>query len=195
MVVSRGRSSRRRDASGRFLLRIDAGLHDALRAAAREANLSLNEYCVRTLAGHATALAASADATRIVTDAARFLGGDLIGVVLYGSWTRGELAAGSDVDVLIVADTPVELTRDLYRRWDSGTHVWSGRCLDAHFTHLPDPRRSPSGLWAEVATDGIVLFERGLRVSEYLVRVRRDIAAGRLVRRVVHGQPYWTTVA
>jgi hypothetical protein len=50
-------------------------------------------------------------------------------------------------------------------------------------------------MWAEVAIDGIVLFERGLRLTEHLVRVRRDIAAGRLVRRMVHGQPYWTEVA
>jgi len=46
-----------------------------------------------------------------------------------------------------------------------------------------------------VAVDGIVLFERELRISSALVRTRRDIAAGRLVRRIVHGQPYWTAAA
>ena len=43
--------------------------------------------------------------------------------------------------------------------------------------------------------DGVVVFERGLRLSARLARVRRDIAAGHLVRRIAHGQPYWTEVA
>ena len=41
------------------------------------------------------------------------------------------------------------------------------------------------------ALPGVVLFESGLRVSAVFARVRRDIAAGRLVRRMAHGQPYW----
>ena len=52
-----------------------------------------------------------------------------------------------------------------------------------------------SGLWAEVALDGLVLLEREWSLSEHLARVRRAIAAGRLVRRVVHGQPYWRETA
>ena len=36
--------------SGRFVLRIDPGLHGALRKAARAAGVSLNEYCARKLA-------------------------------------------------------------------------------------------------------------------------------------------------
>jgi hypothetical protein len=39
-----------------------------------------------------------------------------------------------------------------------------------------------------------VLFERGLDTSARLARVRRDILAGRLVRGVVHGRPYWSEV-
>jgi hypothetical protein len=52
-----------------------------------------------------------------------------------------------------------------------------------------------TGLWAEAALDGVVLFERGLVVSKRLAAVRRDIVAGRLVRRLAHGQPYWAAVA
>jgi hypothetical protein len=47
----------------------------------------------------------------------------------------------------------------------------------------------------EVAVSGMVLFERDGRVSTHLVRVRGDIAEGRLVRRIAHGQPYWTSAA
>ncbi|MCY4188977.1 MAG: hypothetical protein OXD30_10890 [Bryobacterales bacterium] len=52
-----------------------------------------------------------------------------------------------------------------------------------------------SGLWAEVALDGIVLWDRDWKLSAQLARIRRRIAGGRLVRRVVHGQPYWTEAA
>lgn len=57
-------------------------------------------------------------------------------------------------------------------------------------------RQGPvTGLWAEVAMDGVVLFERGLKLSMALVRIRREIISGRLVRRLVHGQPCWSEVA
>ncbi|MBI1737248.1 MAG: nucleotidyltransferase domain-containing protein [Candidatus Rokubacteria bacterium] len=194
-MISRKASGWHQGASGRFLVRIDAGLHELLKEAARDAGISLNEYCVRALAAHGAGLVAHADAAQAISKAASLFGADLIGIVAYGSWARGELAEGSDVDLLLVLEARVELTRDLYRRWDASAVQWSGRPVDAHFAHLPQPGVPPSGMWAEVAIDGIVIFERGLRLSEHLVRVRRDIAAGRLVRRVVHGQPYWTEVA
>ena len=40
-----------------------------------------------------------------------------------------------------------------------------------------------------------MLFDRDERLPAYLARGRRAIADGRLVRRVVHGQPYWTEAA
>jgi hypothetical protein len=61
--------------------------------------------------------------------------------------------------------------------------------------HLRGAEERTTGLWAEAAIDGIVLFERGTQVSARLAQARRDIVAGRLVRRVVHGQPYWAEVA
>ena len=72
---------------------------------------------------------------------------------------------------------------------------WAGRPVEAHFAHLPPVGQIVAGLWAEVALDGIVLFERGLGVSARLGAIRRDIAAGRIVRREAHGQAYWTTAA
>jgi hypothetical protein len=61
--------------------------------------------------------------------------------------------------------------------------------------HLPEAGERPTGLWAEAAIDGLVLFERGTRVSGRLAELRRAVLAGRLVRRMVHGQPYWSEVA
>ena len=126
------------------------------------------------------------------------LGGlaDLVAVAAFGSWTRGESTTGSDVDLLIVLDPRVEVSRDLYRRWDAEAPLqWAGRPVDAHFVHLPRPGAAGPGVWGEIAVDGVVLFERDLRLSTFLVSVRRDIAAGRFVRRTVHGQPYWTVAS
>jgi hypothetical protein len=181
--------------SGRFLLRIDPALHAALRRAAREAGVSLNDYCGRSLAAPAGRSGAAGPAADVVRRAAALFGEHLAGVLLYGSVARGEAEASSDADVLVVVERRVRLTRSLYRRWDEAPVAWEGRTIDPHFAHPPDFAAPPSGLWAEVALDGIVLFERGLTLSRALVRIRREILAGRLERRVVHGQPYWAAAS
>lgn len=187
-------SGRRREhpAAGRFLLRIEPALHAALRETAREAGLSLNEYCARRLREPGNALGAADDGAAAVARAAALFGRDLIGVLAFGSWARGELANGSDVDLVIAVERRVELTREIYRRWDLEPLRWAGRPVDAHFVHLPEPQATVTGVWAEAAVDGVVLFELDFRLSARLVRIRRDIATGRIVRRAAHGQPYWT---
>lgn len=179
--------------SGRFVLRLPPALHGALQAAARAAGLSLNEHCVRRLST-GPAVQADASASAVVGRASAIAGSALAGVVLYGSWARGQATDASDVDVLVAVDRDLRLTRDLYRRWDVEPVQWHGRTVDPHFVHLPGDRVSGS-VWGEVALDGVVLFERDLRLSATLARIRREIATGRLVRRVVHGQPYWTVAA
>lgn len=153
--------------------------------------MSLNDYCARTLAVPSGNAAELRSASGVVQRAAELFGEALVGVAAYGSWTRGEAARHSDVDVLVVLEPRIEITRALYRRWDAVPIAWETHPVEPHFVHLLAPDGRASGLWAEVAVDGIVLFERRLRLSMALVRVRRDILAGRLVRRMVHGQPYW----
>jgi predicted nucleotidyltransferase len=179
-------------ASGRFVLRLDPPLHALLQATAREQDISLNELCVRKLSAPALP---SRDAAEAVAVAAALFGADLLAVAAIGSWARGEAFAGSDLDLLITVQDRVELTRELYRRFDEKRPLWSGRPVDAHFVHLPPPEITVAGIWAEAAIDGIVLFERDLALSARLARVRRDVAAGRIVRRFAHGQPYWAQVA
>jgi len=188
------RSSETR-ASGRFVLRIHPGLHAALRKAAADAGMSLNDYCARKLAAPVGNLTGYGGAVGTVERAAALFGESLIGVAAYGSWARGELSESSDVDVLVVLESRVALTRSMYRTWDEASIRWGGRIVEPHFVHLPSFRSTIAGLWAEVAVDGVVLFERGLRLSARLVRVRHQIVSGRIVRKVVHGQPYWSEVA
>ena len=176
--------------SGRFVLRIEPGLHGALRAAARAASLSLNEYCARKLASPGAP--ADPEATALVGRADWLLGELLVGVVAFGSWVRGESRAASDFDALLIAGASVPITRELYRRWDREPALrWHGREVAPHFVRLPPEGAVPSGMWAEAATDGLVLYERGWLVSERLAEIRRMIAAGRISRRLLHAQPYW----
>ena len=193
-----GVSSRRAAdrASGRFVLRMEPGLHEALREAARRARVSLNDYCVSRLASAAAwETGRGEDASSLVVRAAQLFGRRLVGVLAFGSWARGEAADRSDVDVLVVVEKGVGLDRNLYAKWDEAPVRWNGRPADPHFVRLPEPGETVGGVWAEAALDGVVLFERGLELSLRLVSVRHDIAEGRLVRRFAHGQPYWARVA
>lgn len=179
--------------SGRFVLRIDPGLHQTLREAAEVAGLSLNEYCARKLAlpgENVTGVAAA-----VVQRAASLLGKSLVGVAAFGSWARGQLTESSDVDLLIILDEEIPIGRGLYRQWDVAPLSWDGHPVEPHFVHLPPPDAHLSSVWAEVAVDGVVLFERELVVSRRLVEIREKIAAGRIVRRTVHGQAYWVEAA
>ena len=185
-MISRSASSK----SGRFLLRMPPALHAALHDAARERGLSLNAFCVRQLAAFGVGVASSEEATALVSRAREVAGDALSAVVLHGSWVRGEATESSDVDAVVVVESRLALSRELYRTWDAQPITWRSRRVDPHFVHLsPDGRFS--GLWAELAIDGIVLFENDWKVSAHLARIRRAIAAGRLVRRFSHGQPYW----
>jgi hypothetical protein len=151
----------------------------------------LNDYCARILAAPIGDFATLEPAAAVVTHAADLLGERLVGVLAYGSWVRGEATAQSDLDLLVVIEPDVPLVRSLYRRWDERRLTWDGRPIDPHFVHPIADDAPPSGAWAEAAIDGVVLFERGLRLSTALGRVRRAVVEGRLVRRRVHGQPYW----
>jgi predicted nucleotidyltransferase len=181
--------------SGRFLLRISPGLHAALREAAAAQGLSLNDYCARKLATPAGSLAAAGGTGQVVERAAAMFGASLVGVIVFGSWARGAAADTSDIDLLVVVDRRVALRRALYRAWDEAPLTWAGRPIEPHFAHLPESDEAVTGIWAEVALDGIVLFERDFRLSARLVQVRHKILSGRLVRRIAHGQPYWSGVA
>lgn len=177
--------------SGRFLLRIDPGLHAALRRAASASGQSLNEYCGRKLAAPVGELSAFAAAAAAVTRSGAVAGDALVGVVAFGSWARSELHDASDVDLLVVVDRSLELSRTLYRRWDEDPVLWDGRPVEPHFVTLPEPSAPAVGLWAEAAVDGIVLFARDLELQARLAAIRRDLIKGRVVRKTAHGQPYW----
>lgn len=115
----------------------------------------------------------------------------VVGIVVYGSWSRGELADTSDIDLLVVLDADVPITRRHYQKWDTAQVCWAARSVDVQLVHLPASGAEISGTWAEVATEGIILWERDCDVLRRLIEIRQRIAAEEIVRHSVSGQPYW----
>lgn len=181
---------RQRPASGRFIVRIDPELHAALRDAARAAGTSLNRHCARKLSAPSPTL--GQEAAAVVHRARAILGGSLLGVVAFGSWTRSEESPASDLDILLAASDRVRISRDLYRAWDAEPALsWHGHPVSPHFAHLRPGLESVSGFWAEVALDGVVVFDPEWIVSRHLVALRRRISAGQTRQRTAGGRAYW----
>lgn len=179
----------------RILLRVPAELHRALAAQAGHERTSVNELCVQRLSGPDLPFLPRRDVAALLARARAVAGPHLQGVLVHGSFARGEARAASDVDVLVVIDRALALTRALYRHWDGETLSWAGRTVDAHFAHAPAANTRPSSVWCEAATEALVLFDATGDVSQALVTARAAIAQGHLVRKIVHGQPYWTVAA
>ncbi len=180
----------RKPPSGRFVLRLPPALHATLRDAAGRAGLSLNEYCVRTLT--APGPDPTGPGAVVAARAAEAFGPALVGVVVYGSWARGEATEASDIDVLIVLDPRRSVTRATYLEWDRDPLEHEGHPVDVRIVSLPTAEREPGAVWLEAALDGVAVYDRDQRVSRLLGQLRRDIAAGTITRRRAHGQPYWT---
>lgn len=179
----------------RVLLRLPASLHRTLAKSAADLDLSFNELCVRRLSAPADSSGLSAVRLLVVSRARAVFGDRLLGVLVLGSWGRGEAAATSDIDVLIVIAPDTPLTRELYREWDREPLVFDGRAIDAHFAHPPAAGATPTAVWCEAAVDGLVWHDDTGIIATRLGEVRRTIAEGRVVRAFAHGQPYWKGAA
>jgi predicted nucleotidyltransferase len=176
--------------SGRFVLRLPPALHGALAASARARGLSLNEHCVRSLAR--AEVVAGTTLTEAAARALEQLGADVVAVAVFGSWARGEAGPSSDVDLLIVVAPDVEITRSLYRQWDDDDLTLDGHRVAPHYVRMRAPDEAISGLWAEIALDGAILYDPDLALSRELSRIRRAILGGDLVRRSAGGRSWWT---
>ncbi|NBX91940.1 MAG: toxin-antitoxin system HicB family antitoxin [Proteobacteria bacterium] len=175
--------------SGKFVLRISPKLHTCLQKWANGKKVSLNQYCLERLLAGVGAEHPSFQSTLIdaLFQATQIHGNDLEGIILFGSWARGEQREGSDIDILVVLKQGLSIKRELYRKWDES----SGLLVEPSIVALPDLRQAFTGLWAEVSIDGIILFERNYKIRHYLFKVRQAIANGLLRRERSHGQNYW----
>ncbi len=178
------------------LLRVPAKLHRALTRQARAGGLSFNELCIQRLADAIDPPEGDPRGVEVSRRARRLCGSAFAGVIAIGSVVRGEAASDSDLDLLIVLSPQTPISRALYRAWDAeGDLTIDDRIVDAHFIALPTEAAAATAVWAEAAIDGDLWLDGDGSVARQLARARRDIADGRLVRRMVHGHAYWKEVA
>ena len=177
--------------SGKFVVRVGPDLHSELRKEAIERGLSLNDLCLKRLStrqpesGHQ-------HFNDILSQARELYCNDLLAVVVYGSWVRGEATESSDVDILLVLKKERKIVRSLYREWDNADDINIDNLpVQVNFTNPPESEKHLSGFWAEISIDGMVIWDPSLWANRFLAKVRAYIADGRLKRYHTHGQPYW----
>jgi len=170
-------------ASGKFVLRLDPEVHQALKTEARACGESLNTLCNRKLQSRISAPPLSA-LGRII-EAFKPLA-----VVLFGSVARGEATAKSDIDLLIVMPETQSISRDLYQRWDK-TFGKSENQYSPQFVHLLRLEGEIGSIWLEVGLDGEILYDPERIMKNIFIKVRSQIAEGRYLRKSSHGHAYW----
>ena len=182
-----------------FLLRAPVALMKKLSVRARKQGMSLNQLCLDLLAkadsdvcesNKGFALEGSASFGQFTKFAIDTIlpafGPDLCGVILYGSYARGEYRQSSDIDLLVVLNNKIPIERDLYSRIPDT--LIENRQVSAMIVNLPN---NPRGIWLDVAIDGLVLFDKVGEVSRFLAKTRSLILNGEMKREIAHGIPYW----
>lgn len=171
--------------SGKFVLRLPPLLHRQLREEAEIHSASLNAWIISRLSGGQPSL------NPAINQIKEAFGDSLIGVVLFGSNVRGEQRENSDVDLLIVMHEDAALDRALYKKWDEKLDI--GHEYSPQFSHFPKGEKA-SSLWLEVAMEGEILLDTDYQIKVKLRDIRESIAAGKYVRKISHGHPYWIHV-
>lgn len=189
--------------SGKFVVRVPLEVHRDLKKEAHARGISLNELCVERLSKKATSGSEAwwasfwreIPATLLSKAGLKARGFDLVGLVLFGSFPRGQSDSSSDIDLLLVLPTGGELSRDCYTRWDRGLEPLlrsvTHRRVSPQFVTLPKNLEQAGSLWLEVAREGIILWEENLKLSTFLHGLRSHIESRAFVRKESHGQPYW----
>ena len=110
------------------------------------------------------------------------LGSRLVALVLFGSRARGDAENGSDWDFLLIAG---DLPRKVFDR-----HIYVKRLLPPPWRAVasilaktPDEfEASIQTVYLDIATDGIVLYDKDQYISDRLAQVRRQLQSAGLHR-------------
>jgi predicted nucleotidyltransferase len=196
--------------SGKFVLRISPSLHQTLREISAKSNSSLNMVCEKILSSSISQERQSIAFLKVVAIAEPLLeaiiraarrnwGGELLGIVLFGSAVRQEEREDSDTDLLLVLQPEVSVSRKYYEEWNQIVDQIQPQRpqlskISPHFAHLPKDLIKIGGLWCEVAIEGIILWQRGNEVQHTLINIRHIISEGKIQRKYSHGHPYWIKI-
>ena len=119
------------------------------------------------------------------------LGPDLIAIVLYGSWARGESRPGSDVDLLVIARN---LPRDRFERVTYVHQMVVGRFRRRISVLAKEPVEFEGyfpSLYLDIGLDGIILYDPEGYVASKLARIREIIEEAGLYRVRRDGELMW----
>lgn len=175
------------------MVRGTAGLRKKLKNEANWRGISLNTLC-QDFFDQALGQAGGAGATPwtgLIERIRSEFGKVLVGIVLFGSEARGEATPSSDIDLLLVLKSSVELDREFYLRWDRAFQNKEDRRFSPHFSRLPLEVSAVGSLWLEAALDGILLWGHRREVSHFLSNLRHAMVEGMFQRKTVKGQAYW----
>jgi len=176
--------------SQKILLRLPKPLHEAVKARAAAAKVSINSLLERYISQGVANQIDRDESTLIVNKARRDFGTAFKGLLLFGSRARGDAHDTSDTDLLLVVGDEVRIERSLYRQWDQllPEHV------SLHIAHLPSRAEDAGSLWLECALDARIISDPTGDIAALLAKVKEYVTSGAVVRRVVHGQGFWVPV-
>lgn len=184
--------------SGKFVLRLPPDLHQILVKKSHQMEKSLNQVCLDLLSQKNFVDTHPAQASiwhhvyeHTFEPLKKNFGKKLLGIVGFGSYAKGQQTESSDIDLLIILDASIPLTRSLYRWWDTHVHWISSTELNAHFIHLPRHIQNATGIWFEVAQNHHMLYQQKSKVAPFFKKAIGAIQKGQLRQYWSHGHPYW----
>lgn len=182
--------------SGTFILRVEPALHKKLQLAAQKKGSSLNRYCEENLAKSLNSYSGSVSDGVSLKEEFVKAGIPLVGILIFGSFIRGDANESSDTDFLFVTEQGFLIERSLYQKWDDILrdipYFKSFQLpVSPQFVSLPSSPKECGSLWFEVAIEGKIIWEDGRAISEFLRKLREEMLQGHLIRKISHGHPYW----
>jgi len=184
--------------SGKFVLRVDPELHQALAERANHEGVSLNEFCNQTIRrglNHRGSLPLwKKDALQVLPYLKTRFEKYLLGFAAFGSRVLGSGSPSSDLDLLILLRPSIAIQRSLYYWWEETIPPSKYMERNPHFVHLPSSPEEAGGFWFEIALNSEIFYEKKKVLSRWLTRLQEYIDSGRVVRHFSHGHPYWERI-
>lgn len=175
-------------------MRVPPQLHKRLSDMAKSQKLSLNQVCLYLINNGFNLPEKNALLKKLQTATKKInthFGNNLLGIVLFGSKARGDSSDSSDIDLLLILDKNIPITRSLYSWWDSSNLWQEDEQLSPHFVSLPEDLDKVSGLWLEVAVEGKILYQKNNIVDKLFLKLKELINNGSIRRYISNGHPYW----